>query len=204
MLLYLVRHGETDWNLERRIQGSTDIPLNNTGREQARVTGRLLSSRHWDAIYSSPLSRARETAEIIASEVGLPGPTPVDALVERAYGEAEGLAERRPLGAEAAMIGRMGGIAAQFDALALRRLCNAEAGRDPAIAHDRSLIRRRGLTLRGALRGAAHAAEGVADGALRRLRLRAGVAERAGEARRVGVDLEDRGGDGVTCVAAAR
>jgi uncharacterized phosphatase len=93
VLLYLVRHGETDWNLQRRIQGSTDIPLNDTGREQARVTGRLLSTRHWDAIYSSPLSRARETAEIIASEVGLPGPTLVDAIVERAYGEAEGLAD---------------------------------------------------------------------------------------------------------------
>ena len=89
--LYLVRHGETDWNRQRRIQGLTDIPLNDTGREQARATGMLLTRRHWDAIYASPLSRARETAEIIAAEVGLPEPTLVDALVERNYGTAEGL-----------------------------------------------------------------------------------------------------------------
>lgn len=90
-LLYLVRHGETDWNLQRRIQGSTDIPLNQTGRRQARSTGRLLARRSWDAIISSPLSRAAETAAIIADELGLPAPQIVDAIVERAYGEAEGL-----------------------------------------------------------------------------------------------------------------
>ncbi len=93
MLLYLVRHGETDWNLARRIQGSTDIPLNDTGRAQAATAGALLARRDWDAIYSSPLSRAFETASIIAGEVGLGEPIAVDALVERAYGEAEGLAD---------------------------------------------------------------------------------------------------------------
>ena len=89
--LYLVRHGETDWNRQRRIQGLTDIPLNETGRAQARATGMLLSRRHWDGIYASPLSRARETASIIADQVGLGEPTLVDALVERNYGQAEGL-----------------------------------------------------------------------------------------------------------------
>jgi uncharacterized phosphatase len=89
--LYLVRHGETDWNRARRIQGSTDIPLNATGREQAATTGRLLARRNWDAIIASPLSRAFETASIIARETGLPLPTALDALVERNYGEAEGL-----------------------------------------------------------------------------------------------------------------
>ena len=89
--LYLVRHGETDWNRARRIQGTTDIPLNDTGREQARATGRLLSGRQWDGIVASPLSRAFETAQIIAEELGLPEPTPLEALVERNYGEAEGL-----------------------------------------------------------------------------------------------------------------
>jgi len=93
VLLYLVRHGETDWNRARRIQGSTDIPLNDTGRGQAAATGRLLARRDWDAIYSSPLSRAFETASIIAGEVGLGAPERVDALVERHYGEAEGLAD---------------------------------------------------------------------------------------------------------------
>ena len=94
MLLYLVRHGETDWNLAHRIQGSTDIQLNDTGREQARTTGALLARRPWDAIYSSPLSRARESAVIIAGEIGLPAPTVLDALAERLYGEAEGLTDK--------------------------------------------------------------------------------------------------------------
>lgn len=91
MLLYLVRHGETDWNLARRIQGSTDVPLNDTGREQARETGRLLARRHWDAVITSPLSRAFETGSIIAAELGLPTPSTDTDLVERQYGEAEGL-----------------------------------------------------------------------------------------------------------------
>jgi probable phosphoglycerate mutase len=89
--LYLVRHGETDWNAQRRIQGSTDIPLNAMGRAQAATTGRLLARREWDGIYSSPLSRAFETASIIADEVGLARPTTIDAIVERNYGAAEGL-----------------------------------------------------------------------------------------------------------------
>jgi uncharacterized phosphatase len=90
-LLYLVRHGETDWNRERRIQGSTDIPLNDTGRDQAMRAGALLSRRRWDGIVSSPLSRAAETATIIADVVGLAEPEILDGIVERAYGEAEGL-----------------------------------------------------------------------------------------------------------------
>ena len=90
-LLYLVRHGETDWNLQRRIQGSTDIPLNDTGRAQAARTGSLLARRDWDGIISSPLSRAYETASIIARETGLAEPERLDDIVERAYGNAEGL-----------------------------------------------------------------------------------------------------------------
>lgn len=90
-LLYLVRHGETDWNQARRIQGSTDIAINDHGRDQARATGKLLARREWDAVYASPLSRAFETASIIAAEIGLGEPQVVEALVERNYGEAEGL-----------------------------------------------------------------------------------------------------------------
>jgi broad specificity phosphatase PhoE len=89
--LYLVRHGETDWNAQRRIQGTTDIPLNETGRSQAATTGRLLARRSWNGIYSSPLSRAYDTANIIAGELGMSEPGRIDALVERNYGEAEGL-----------------------------------------------------------------------------------------------------------------
>lgn len=91
MLLYLVRHGETDWNLAHRIQGRTDIPLNATGRAQAATAGELLARRQWDAVVTSPLSRAFETGSIIAAELGLPEPTTDDALVERNYGEAEGM-----------------------------------------------------------------------------------------------------------------
>jgi broad specificity phosphatase PhoE len=89
--LYLVRHGETDWNAQRRIQGSTDIPLNEMGRGQAETTGRLLARRDWDGIYSSPLSRAFETATIISGELGLGRPDTIDAIAERNYGDAEGL-----------------------------------------------------------------------------------------------------------------
>src|SRR5690554_6813123 len=92
-LLYLVRHGETDWNRARRIQGLTDIVLNDTGREQARATGRLLARRQWDGIVSSPLARAAETAQIIAGELALSAPTLLDSLTERNYGDAEGLTD---------------------------------------------------------------------------------------------------------------
>jgi broad specificity phosphatase PhoE len=88
---FLVRHGETDWNRLGRIQGATDIPLNDTGRDQARATGEKMQGRKWDVIVSSPLSRALETASIIASCIGLPEPTPVPDIVERNYGEAEGM-----------------------------------------------------------------------------------------------------------------
>ena len=89
--LYLVRHGETDWNRQRRIQGLTDIPLNDNGRRQARATGSLLARRIWNGVYSSPLLRAAETASIIAGELGLESPGLVPTLVERNYGDAEGL-----------------------------------------------------------------------------------------------------------------
>jgi uncharacterized phosphatase len=89
--LYLVRHGETDWNAQRRIQGNTDVPLNDTGRQQANTTARLLARREWDGIFSSPLSRAFETASIISRELGMPLPKTIPAVVERNYGEAEGL-----------------------------------------------------------------------------------------------------------------
>lgn len=89
--LYLVRHGETEWNAARRIQGRTDIPLNDTGREQARQAAELLARRRWQGVYTSPLGRAHETARIIADRLGLEGVTDIDALVERDYGEAEGM-----------------------------------------------------------------------------------------------------------------
>ena len=75
--LLLVRHGETDWNAARRIQGSSDIPLNDTGRAQARGTATGLAERMAvlyggvrPIVVSSDLSRAHETAQIIAAELG--------------------------------------------------------------------------------------------------------------------------------------
>ncbi|GAA0961253.1 histidine phosphatase family protein [Frigoribacterium faeni] len=90
-LLYLVRHGETDWNRARRIQGATDIPLNDLGRSQAREAGDLLARRRVTAVVASPLSRARETGSIIAERLGLGAPALVPEVAERRYGDAEGL-----------------------------------------------------------------------------------------------------------------
>jgi broad specificity phosphatase PhoE len=93
--LTLIRHGETDWNRDRRIQGSTDIPLNDTGRQQARDAAELLRETLDPAVpvvvASSDLSRARETAEIIADLLGVAAPRLYPALRERSYGEAEGI-----------------------------------------------------------------------------------------------------------------
>lgn len=68
MKLLLVRHGETDWNKERRVQGRTDIPLNDSGRAQAASLARALGSARIDAVYASPFSRAYDTARILLGE----------------------------------------------------------------------------------------------------------------------------------------
>nr|WP_201469711.1 histidine phosphatase family protein [Microbacterium hydrocarbonoxydans] len=90
-LLTLVRHGQTDWNLDRRIQGSTDIPLNETGRADARTAASNLVGTTHHAIYTSPLLRARETAEIISAELGLGAPVLVPGIREREFGAGEGM-----------------------------------------------------------------------------------------------------------------
>ena len=68
--LYLVRHGETDWNREGRLQGLTDSPLNDRGRVQARALAERLRGTAIDGLYASPLVRAAETAEIVAPALG--------------------------------------------------------------------------------------------------------------------------------------
>jgi len=69
--IYMFRHGETDWNREGRMQGSTDIPLNTTGREQARFLQEFFLANPVDVFLSSDLARAQETAQIIAAESGV-------------------------------------------------------------------------------------------------------------------------------------
>lgn len=90
MTLAFIRHGQTDWNRDGRTQGSSDIPLNETGRQQARDAERMLEAWGWDAIVSSPLSRARETARIVADGLGLQLGPAYPELVERDYGPWEG------------------------------------------------------------------------------------------------------------------
>lgn len=89
-----VRHGETEWNRTKRVQGTSDIPLNDTGRLQALTTAQALSSHHFTAVFASPLSRAYETAQIISSHLGLDDPERLAGVVERNYGDAEGLTDR--------------------------------------------------------------------------------------------------------------
>jgi len=99
MLVGLIRHGLTDWNKIGRIQGQSDIPLNEEGRSQARkLAERLLTDQEykWDFIITSGLSRAQETGEIIAKTLNIPLYDPDSRLVEKAFGQVEGLtAEER-------------------------------------------------------------------------------------------------------------
>jgi probable phosphoglycerate mutase len=90
-LVFMTRHGETDWNLEGRWQGHTDVPLNERGRAQARAVAETLREVGLVGLVSSDLSRARETAEIVGASLGL-GVAYVDAdLRERMFGVFEGL-----------------------------------------------------------------------------------------------------------------
>ena len=88
--ILLARHGETDWNRDGRFQGQADPPLNEHGREQARKLAERLSAQRFAALYTSPLRRARETAEIVAGRLGL-AVEPVDDLQEIHVGSWSGL-----------------------------------------------------------------------------------------------------------------
>lgn len=101
MNIYLLRHGETDWNRAGRLQGRTDIALNDRGRMQMTHAGEILGmvDEEIDLILSSPLSRARESAAIVASQLGYSQKDILveEMLIERCFGEGEGLtaAERQ-------------------------------------------------------------------------------------------------------------
>jgi broad specificity phosphatase PhoE len=86
--LYIARHGETDWNLQHRLQGWTDRPLDETGRKQAAALAESLKGVHIDAIYSSTLSRSRDTARTVAGKALMV--KSLDGLRERNYGHFQG------------------------------------------------------------------------------------------------------------------
>ena len=90
MILYIVRHGETDWNKARRVQGFSDIPLNEYGRHLARQTAEGMKEIRFDLAYTSPLIRARETAEIILEGRNIPL-IESDGIKEMGFGAYEGM-----------------------------------------------------------------------------------------------------------------
>jgi 2,3-bisphosphoglycerate-dependent phosphoglycerate mutase len=89
-ILFLFRHGETDWNREGRLQGHTDTALNATGLAQAQALSETLRPHRLDAVVSSDLSRARKTAQIVSEALGIPLFTDAG-LRETNVGAAEGL-----------------------------------------------------------------------------------------------------------------
>ena len=90
MKLYMIRHGETDWNVMRRFQGRTDIPLNEEGRRLARITSEALKDVPFTKIYTSPLKRAYETAMLIKGDRQIPV-IEEPRIIEIGFGEYEGV-----------------------------------------------------------------------------------------------------------------
>jgi broad specificity phosphatase PhoE len=87
----LLRHGQTDWNIDMRLQGISDIPLNQTGHEQAKIAAEILASQEWHRVVTSPLSRAKVTADYVSAKLGLEAAVVHELLLERSFGAAEGL-----------------------------------------------------------------------------------------------------------------
>ena len=90
-VLGLFRHGQTDWNIDLRLQGTADIPMNQTGIDQVTRAAGIIAQDSWDLILSSPLGRAKQSAEIIANQLGIPKIETHDLLLERAFGIGEGM-----------------------------------------------------------------------------------------------------------------
>ena len=89
-MIYIVRHGETEWNAINKVLGRTDIPLNSNGIKQAHELADALKDLKIDFFLCSPLLRARQTADIIAEEIGI-GYSIDDRLIEQDFGEFEGV-----------------------------------------------------------------------------------------------------------------
>lgn len=89
-MLYIIRHGKTDWNERHKIQGRTDIPLNDEGRAMAEEAHEEYKNVNFDVVFCSPLVRAKETAEILLKGRNLPINFD-DRLMEMSFGEYEGI-----------------------------------------------------------------------------------------------------------------
>jgi probable phosphoglycerate mutase len=90
-LICIVRHGETDWNTTGVLQGWLDVPINERGRVQARELAQAFADSGFACVYTSPLIRALETAQILAAQLRLPPPTRHDGLKERNFGVIQGI-----------------------------------------------------------------------------------------------------------------
>lgn len=91
MRIYLIRHGETDWNRLCRLQGREDVPLNEQGKKQAKRCGKAFHGIALNKIITSPLKRAKETAKIIGEQNGIFDLVVEPDLIERDFGEASGM-----------------------------------------------------------------------------------------------------------------
>jgi uncharacterized phosphatase len=91
MKIYLIRHGQTDWNFQGRFQGREDIPLNEVGIRQAKECGLALKGEMFSAVITSPLSRARRTAEIIAEIISADKVIIEDNITERDFSKVSGM-----------------------------------------------------------------------------------------------------------------
>ena len=88
--VYIVRHGQTAWNLEEVFRGRADIPLDDTGKQEVHLAGEALQHETLHVVYSSPLSRSMETAENVAKFHDL-NVTPLEAIIDISYGDWEGV-----------------------------------------------------------------------------------------------------------------
>ncbi len=138
--LLLVRHGETDWNADGRLQGQTDRPLNDYGRRQAQQLAETLETDKLEAIYSSDLARARETAEIVGERLGLPVALDPD-LREKDWGNWEGLTPVERDRVE--FVGETTEAHQERTLRALRRIAERHAGDRPVlvVTHGGSMRR---------------------------------------------------------------
>ena len=91
MKIYLIRHGETDWNLQGRFQGREDIPLNETGLRQAKRCSEVLMGEEFSAVITSPLVRAKKTGEIIAHNLEIPKLLVEERITERDFKKVSGM-----------------------------------------------------------------------------------------------------------------